>query len=144
MSRNKLWLRLRGDLPPSEELTQILDTTPTTDRRRGSPIRGTGEAQRADVWSVELIRRDHWSRNRPDDDALAQAVMKLQRMAPGLTSLDRERCQAELYLSSIREEEQGGFAVPAELVAAAALANLPLSVSILVLLSTDDENGQEE
>src|SRR5690242_8520159 len=105
MSRNKLWLRLRGDLPPSEELTRILGTTPTTDRRRGSPIPDTGEVQRADVWSVELIRRDQWSRNRPDDDALAQAMVKLRGMAPGLGSLDRERCQAELYLSSIREEE---------------------------------------
>ncbi len=143
MSRNNLWLRLRGDLPSSEELARILGTAPTTDRRRGSPIPGSVDAQRADVWSVELIQRDQWSLNRPDDDALSPAVVKLQRMVPGLTSLDRERCQAELYLSSIREEEQGGFAVPAELIAAAALANLPLSVSILVMWPSEDEEGEQ-
>jgi hypothetical protein len=140
MSRNKLWLRLVGDLPPSEELTRHLGLVPTTNRRQGMPT-GLDEPQKVDVWSVELIERDRWTRSCPDERALAEALGTLRRVAPLLASLDRTGWSAELYLSTIRDEEQGGFYLPRELVDLAAKADLAISVSILVAWPDDDESS---
>ena len=70
---------------------------------------------------------------------LAGVATRLTRMAPTLCALDRSLCTTELYISTVRQEQQGGFGLPAELVAAAAAAGLELSISILVLLPEDDE-----
>ncbi|MCU0549572.1 MAG: hypothetical protein MUC48_09520 [Leptolyngbya sp. Prado105] len=44
-----------------------------------------------------------------------------------------------MYISTIREEDQGGFSLPTELVIAAAKAQLSIEISILVMLDDDVE-----
>jgi len=136
MSRNKLSVRLRGELPPSEDLTRLLGVAPTVDRRRGMPSIGSGGVQTMDVWAVELAK---WESVRADEQMMQQAIATLRKMIPGLTTLDRSRCHAELYMSSIRDEEWGGFDLPSDIIAAAGEAKLELIVSILVSWPSDDE-----
>ena len=144
MSRNQLSLRLRGDLPASEEVTALLGVSPDAARRRGSRVRGSETLQVADVWVVTLIERSEWTDESPLAAATERAVEILRRAAPGLARLDTSRCQTELYLSTIRDEEMGGFSLPAEIVAAAGACNLTLAVSVLVMWSDDDEELNSE
>ncbi|HEU5441424.1 MAG TPA: DUF4279 domain-containing protein [Ktedonobacterales bacterium] len=132
MSENRLSLRLVGELPPDQELTAMFGVHPTTSRRRGMPIGRTGRPTTEDVWSVELISRSEWTHSRPDVAAVDNALRQLQSMIPALSHLDRTRCRVQLYISSIREEEQGGFELPAEFVAVAGAAHMEVFVSILV------------
>jgi hypothetical protein len=74
-------------------------------------------------------------------EQLLPAAAKLRQLAPALASVDRSRCQVELSISTIREEDQGGFELPAELIAAAAAGGLSLGISILVMLDDYDLGG---
>jgi hypothetical protein len=100
------------------------------------------EGQKLDVWSLERIERRAWTETRPDPDGLSDAVESLRRIGPALASLDRKSCRVQLYLSSIRDEEQGGFDIPAELIAAAGAAGAELIVSILVMWYGDEEEAE--
>lgn len=141
MSENCVWLRLVGDLPPSEELARTLGTTPTRERRRGMPILGGRYLQPADNWSITLIP---WWSGPVDENVIARAVTTLQHMAPALASLDRTRCRVQLHISAVRNEEQGGFELPSELISAAGAARLELVVSILCDVSDEGNSGDEE
>lgn len=142
MSETSVSLRLVGDLPPLEELTRLLGTRPTRDRRRGQPFRpGSRTIQPVDVWTLDLMG---WQRGHLDGEALAQVAATLLQMAPALAALDRTQCRAQLYISAIRDEESGGFELPAQLVAAAGAANLELVVSILCDVEDDDEGNRSE
>jgi hypothetical protein len=137
MSEIEMSLRLVGDLPPLEELTRLLGTLPTRDRRRGQLVHPhSRRIQSVDVWTLDLTG---WQRGRLDPAALAQAAAALQQMAPALATLDRGPCRAQLYISAIRDEESGGFELPAELITAAGAARLELHVSILCDVEDDDE-----
>jgi hypothetical protein len=103
-------------------------------------VSGSDKVQEADVWSLVLIQREEWTGRLPEEAALTRTSATLRRMGPALASLDRARCRTELYLSSIREEEQGGFTLPTELIEGACMARLELAVSILVMLSESDED----
>lgn len=77
---------------------------------------------------------------------MREAAHTIRQMAPVIASLDRKRCTAELYVSTIRDQEQGGIKLISDLIAAAAEARLDLIVSILVLWDDDegdDDNTQE-
>lgn len=77
---------------------------------------------------------------REEEARLSETTDMLRRLAPTLGMLDRARCRAELYISTIRYEDQDGFELPAELVMAAADAGLSVGISILVLPSDEDED----
>jgi hypothetical protein len=142
MSEISVSLRLVGDLPPSEELTRLLGTQPTTDRRRGQLIHPrTRRIQPIDVWSLDLTG---WQRGHLYTAVLPQAATTLQQMAPALAALDRTGSRAQLYISAIRDEESGGFDLPAELIAAAGAAGLEMAVSILCDVEDDDEDDSPE
>jgi hypothetical protein len=135
MSSNTLGLRLIGDLPPSNALISMLGVSPTSEGRKGMPLRGKNRgAYVSDVWVVDLIS-EGWETSQLSLAQVAQVTEALHAMAPGLTALDRSRCKAELYISTIREDEQGGFELPQALVEAAGFAGLAIVVSILVVLA---------
>jgi hypothetical protein len=95
----------------------------------------------ADTWTASLI--DYWSGG-PDEEVrepMQQATAILERIAPSLTDLASAGCHSELYISSMRYEEDGGFELPAALVAAAAKGGLKLSISIFCAL---DDGAEEE
>lgn len=134
MSSNTLSLRLIGDLPPSDELIDMLGVGPTWEGRRGMPLRGGNRGNySSDVWVVDLIV-DGWETSKLSPEQVTYAVQILRRMAAGLVALDRRRCVAELYISTLREEDQGGLELPPVLVEAAGDAKLAITVSVLVLL----------
>lgn len=147
MSETHLSLRLTGDLPPLEELTRQLGHPPTFAGRRGTPsplfkrtVPSVQHRLRADVWLLDLVA---WEGVRAPVSAMAEATATLRRLAPMLASLERPTWKAQLYISSIRREEQGGFDLPMELLVAAGEARLECVVSILVGLLEEEEEEEE-
>ena len=140
-SRTNMALRLVGDLPPTEEVTRLLGIAPTFQRRKGEPIHRGRQKQPADVWSLELIHRSEWADGLPLPEAATRAAETVRRLTPGLAQLDRSVINAELWISTLREEAMGGFGIPVELVAAAGEAWLEISVSVLIILEDDEDNG---
>lgn len=137
MSTVEVSLRLSGMLPPSEHLTELLGVNPTRSLRQGDRI-SKRRVQPMDLWQLdlEIVKDDRLS--------LHDAAVQLKQLATTIAQLDRTSCRAELYISTIREEDQGGFSLPAELVAAAAEANLSIEVSILVMLDDYVEPKTDE
>lgn len=142
MSRTKLWLRLVGNLPPTDELIRRLGTVPDLDSRRGTIVRALGRAQDVDIWSIVLIEREQWTGVYPDAPALTRAIAMLERMAPEISPLVEVGNRAELYISSIRDEDQGGLYLVPALVSVAAKAHLGVDISILVMLADDEAAGE--
>lgn len=126
-------LRLGGSLPPQEKLTQILGFIPTKVRRQGERISSKG-IQPVDIWILDLAKFDTDSTPQERDKHMLQSAVIIQQMAPSLAALDRTKCNTDLYVSTVREEDQGGLSFPPELVAAAAAAKLSIQISILVML----------
>lgn len=144
MSRTQLLLRLVGTLPATDELTRRLGVRPSNDIRRGTVVRALGRAQDVDVWWVVLIERQQWTGVYPDEPALTRAVAMLERMAPELSTLVEAGNRGELYISSIRDEDQGGFYLAPGLVSVAAKAHLSVNISILVMLDDDEEETESK
>lgn len=142
MSVSKISLRLSGNLPPSDELTKTLGFTPTKALRRGERI-SQKRVQPVDIWSLELAEIDTENPKEESDKNIQQVGIILQQIAPALAALDRTNCKADLYISTIREEQQGGLSLSSEVVNAAAAANLSIQISILVMLD-DYEEVEEE
>lgn len=144
MSSVEISLRIFGELPPLHELTQRLEVEPTTFLRRGEFI-SKRRIQPVDMWSLDLLRYE--SNNYESDDSeidqkWINVASDLRRLSPAIAGLDRTQCKTDLYISTIREEDQGGVSLPSELISAAAAANLSIEVSILVML--DDNDDDEE
>lgn len=143
MSANRLSVRLIGALPATEDLDRLLDVTHTRASRRGTVVsRRVNWIAEEDVWSLDLIARDQWSDGLPEESALSNATATIQRMTPGLLALEHAVVRTELYISTIREEDSGGFLLSSELIHAAATANLTLVVSVLVLLSEEFDEDE--
>jgi hypothetical protein len=139
MSKIDLSLRISGELPPLDDLIRLLGVTPTYIARRGEPI-GKRRIQPTDVWILDLTHLDRDSTEDEIASQILQAAATVQQIAPALAALDRTCCRPELYISTIREEDQGGFSLPGEIVTAAAAANLSsIEVSILVMLDDYEE-----
>ncbi|NMG10101.1 DUF4279 domain-containing protein [Brasilonema sp. UFV-L1] len=138
MSTSTISLRLSGNLPPSDELTKTLGITPTTILHRGERV-SKNRVQPVDIWSLELAKCDDNSTEQEINKQILEAAVVLQQMAPAIASLDRNKCNTDLYISTIREEDQGGLSLPAELIAAAAAAKLSIQISILVMLDDYEE-----
>lgn len=139
MNDTKLLVRLIGELPPSEYISKLLGEKPNAERRRGMPSRIRGLVLENDVWTVTLIERDEWTEPAPEQAALDQAIDRLRRMAPALASLDRRGFKTELYVSTLQDEDQGRFEIPAAIIALAGQARLDLVVSILNIGASDDD-----
>lgn len=138
MSTNKLWLRVIGEQRLLEELETSFSALFAQELSWKRTTRRTEQPNEAGGLSLVLIERDQWTGAHPVETALGQAITLLRQMAPALASLDRSHARPELYLSSIRDEEQGGVSIPAELVGAASAGNLELSLSILVMWPESD------
>ena len=92
---------------------------------------------------VAVVKFSEWGRhegpeddNEPVEQLLSDAAI-LKRMAPVLAAMDRSKVKAELRVGTVRTMDQGGFELPAELVAAAGEAGLSLGVSITIVLDGD-------
>jgi hypothetical protein len=143
MSRNAILLRVLGDIDRIDELVEAIGL-PARVYRRGT-INLVNQVQGMDVLVVELGK---WRNVDEEDQAtgeqglLLSVAEHIHQLVPILTTLDRSRCRAELYVSTIREEEQGGLELPANLIAAAGAAGLSIGISILVMLEHDTPNGE--
>jgi len=115
---------------------------PTEVLRRGERV-SKKRVQPVDMWRFELAKFESDSTKEEIDNQMQYAVVTLMKMASALERLDRTNCNADLYISTIREEDQGGFSLPAELVAAAASGKLSIETSILVMLDDYEEPEQE-
>lgn len=142
MSTVQMSLRLGGNLPSPEELTLTLGMKPTEFRRRGDRV-SKKRVQPVDVWILDLVKFDTDSTKDERDNQMLQAATILHQMSSSLAALERTNCNADLYISTIREEDQGGLSLPPELVAAAAAGGLSIQISILVMLDDYEEPEQE-
>ena len=138
VSTVQMSLRLGGDLPCPEELTQTLGITLTKVLQRGDRV-SKKQVQPVDVWILDLAKFDTGSTLEERDNQILQATTALQKISSSLAALDRTNCNADLYISTIREEDQGGLSLPPELVAAAAAGGLSIQISILVMLDDYEE-----
>lgn len=142
MSIVQMSLRLGGNLPSLEELTQILGVTPTKFIQRGDVI-SKKRVQPVDVWILDLVNFDSDSTTEERDNQMQKAATTLQKMSSSLAALDRTDCNADLYISTIREEDQGGLSLPPKLIATVASCDLSIQISILVMLDDYSEPEQE-
>jgi hypothetical protein len=133
VSTTQISLRLGGDLPSLEELTKTLGIKPTKFVRRGERV-SKKRVQPVDLWILELAQFDTDITEEERDDQMLQVATTLQRISSNLAILNRNNCNADLYISTIREEDRGGLTLPPELVAATASARLSIQISILVML----------
>jgi len=140
LGRTTLSLRLVGELPPTDEINELLGATPTVARRRGEALAGGLDAQKADVWLLRLGILDDEA---PEGIAAeeARATETLRRMAPALAALSRSGYGAELYAGTVEHAPAnenatyaGGFVLPWPLLAAAAECGLDLRVSTLTIV----------
>jgi hypothetical protein len=140
LGRTTVSLRLVGELPPTEEISELLGARPTVARRRGEALAGGLDAQKTDVWLLRLGVLDDAA---PEDTAAEEerAAQTLRRMAPALTGLNRSGYRAELYVGAVENVARtengtyaGGFVLPWPLVAAAAGCGLELRVSTLTIV----------
>ncbi len=139
MSRVKVSLRLRGEFDNNMDLLTAFRGMPIKLRRRGEKL--GNRVQPMDVLLLDLAAWDNASAVDQEVATTAQllpAAAALQRLAPILAQRDRSRCDAELYISTVRKEDQGGFELPMELVSAAANGKVSIGVSILVMLDDYD------
>jgi hypothetical protein len=146
-------LRLVGDLGVLEQVASAMEGLPFQLRRKGELYPQRRRPQRANVLLLGLAEWERGGVSDGDDrDAiladeraqLAAAAVIVDRLAPMLAAIDRSRAFAELWISTVREEDQGGFGLPAKLVSAAGKAGLEISLSIGVCLPNDDEDETTE
>jgi hypothetical protein len=148
MSTFRISLRVGGELAPLESLMQqhaeqSFQLFPAGERRgrriqpRNALLLDLAAWERGPIYGHD----DREALLRDEDAKLAEVAHTLRRLAPSLAMLDRTRCVLELYISTIRYEDQGGFSLPAELVAVAADAGLSVAISILVLLSDEEDDS---
>lgn len=144
MTTIKFSLRLTGDLPPTERLNTLLQVSPTSARRRGEQI-SRRRVQPTDVWLLDLAEVEG-DRNSEDMEAdLLGVTNQLTQFAPALASISTERCKADLYISILQTEDQGGLSLPPQFILAVAAAKLSIQVSILVMLDdSEDDSALEE
>lgn len=140
MSTIEVSLRLSGMLLPSEHLTELFGVQPTRSLRQGDRV-SKRRVQPVDLWQLDLASAHN---SESLDQQLQKAAIQIKQLAPGIEKLDRSTCRAELYISTIREEDQGGFALPTELITAAAAAQLSIEFSILVMLDNDVESKSDQ
>jgi hypothetical protein len=152
MSRFFISLRITGEIEPLEKVAQAMEGLPFEFRRRGEMYSRRKRPQPINILLLDLAK---WKRRgifleeyeetsqevkREENAQFAAATATLQRLVPVLAGLDRRRCEPEIYVSTIREEDNGGFGFPAEFVSAAGAAGLPIGISILVMLEDDDSD----
>jgi hypothetical protein len=147
-------LRLNGNIEILEVAAHAMEDLPFRLLRKGERYNGRRRAQPQNVLLLDLAE---WERGGvptldtherdailADEHAqLADVAVIVQRLAPNLAALDRPQVSAELYISKVREEDTGGFGLPAELIAAAAMAHLSIGISIGVAWS-GDENAEDD
>jgi hypothetical protein len=158
MSKFRVSIRLGGEINDLEAVARVADSFP--DRiayrllRQGEPEpRHRDSVQPANVLIIPLAAWERGGIYEDDDrDALladeraqlATAASVVARLAPTLAAVVSARTRAELWVSTIREEEMGGFGLPVDLVAAAAAAGLSISLSILVDWPEDDDGDEDD
>ena len=138
MGKIKLSLRLAGSLPPSEDLKQMLGTLPTLERRCGEAI-SPRRIQPFDIWILNLTEFEGDDEIQAIEQAMQTAAQILQPMAPSLAELNRDRCSADLYITTVQESEQVQLFLSAELVVAAAAAGLAVQFSAFALMDSGEE-----
>lgn len=139
-------LRVAGNSEQLERAAEAMDGLPFQLLRKGVTYGARLRPQPENVLSLHL---DEWERKWPDDPAdkppliaderqrFLRMADTIARLAPTLANLDRSQCRTDLFISTIRHEDWGGFDLPAEFVAAAGAAGLAMAISLPVLL--DDE-----
>jgi hypothetical protein len=146
MSIFRFGLQVVGPLDVLEGLEPQLDGLVYDLRRQGE--RSFGGIQPVKGLFVHLARWERGGIYTGDDreailaeehEKIAATTAALQRLAPALANLDRSKTRVSFWISTIREEEEGGFELPADLVAAAAAAGLRIAVSIMVAFDDDDQ-----
>jgi hypothetical protein len=139
MSRIEVALRLSGNLPSTEDLTQRLGQLPTQALRRGDRV-SKRRTQPVDLWLLGLGQWDSdWPLTAIDAELVVMAD-RLAAMSGALAELDRGQCQADLYVSMICDADRAGFGLPALLVGAAAAAKLSIQCSMLVMYDADESD----
>jgi hypothetical protein len=148
VSSFRVSLRVGGNLAQLERAAEAMDGLPCQLLRKGVTY---GTRLRPQPENVLILELDEWERKWPNDPAdeapliaderrrFLRIAETIARLAPTLASLDRTQCRADLSISTIRQEDWGGFDLPAEFVAAAGAAGLAMGVSIPVLLDEEFE-----
>jgi hypothetical protein len=134
MGRIELSVKIKGKLPSDKEINTLIGIPATVITRKGDLI----SSKKSSVWS-----KDTWSLNLTPDldfdstkdeiqENFLQAGVLLDRIAPNISCLNRDQFSVILWITCIREEQQGGLTLSQELVSAIALAKMEIHVLVLV------------
>ena len=135
MSKIILSFKLRGILPDDDRIDKMVGIPATKIFRKGDLINlKTQKIQHEDLWILNLtkILDDNEATESEINEQILVGAKILEKIAPNINKISSDEFTAELYVSNVREEAQGGFTLPLKLIHAAAIARLPIRISILV------------
>jgi len=143
MSRFAVSIRFIGreTLGQMDQIIEALSGSELRVLRRGEKIPGN-RIQPSDVVVLKLAgwaqHYEHSNSQSGDEENWLAVAQLLNQLIPKLAFLDRSECGVDLYISAIREEDQGGLGLPVPLIRAAAELKLPIEISIPVMFDDYD------
>jgi Domain of unknown function (DUF4279) len=131
----QLSVKIKGELPPDEEINTLMGIPATVIHRKGDWIgRNKKQVWKSDNWTLDLATDiDVDSTEDEIDEKFSQAEVLLRQIAPNIAALNRDCFSAAFYISCIREEDQGGLVLSQDLVSTIAMAELEIHVLVLVV-----------
>lgn len=145
MSRFSVSIRFIGHetLGQIDQIIAALSGSELRVLRRGEIVPGN-RIQPTDVVVLKLAgwtqHYEHSTSQSGDEENWLAVAQLLDQLVPKLAFLDRSECGVDLYISAVREEDQGGLGLPVALIRAASELQLPIEISIPVMF---DDYGQE-
>jgi hypothetical protein len=137
-------LHLEGELPPNNELIEILGDTVTIQRKGAILRNGTiNPEDRAflDIARWEVIPYGEYAEG---IKRFTEIATLLQALKPALQSLKEVEVTKWLRLGMVRRTDQGGITFPPELVSSLAGMGMSLHISMTVILDDDRDDGGDE
>jgi hypothetical protein len=140
MSYLNVSLRIYGELPELLEMNNLIGVNATIFHKKGDALsRSTQKNQPIDIWILDLTPEiDHKSTKDKIYEQLLQAEILLENICLKISTIDREKMSADLYISYTASEHHNSFMLPAALINAADTANLEINFSFLTILNTKE------
>jgi hypothetical protein len=129
-------VRASGQLPPLEVFNQQLGSHLAVHVQPPELARDRPGATPLDSYEIPLVPQEQWMDGRLAPDSSARVSKALEQLRPALAALNRSRCRVELQIAFTCQQDEAGFGLPPEVLAAASAAGLDLS--FLILCTYDD------
>ncbi len=137
MTKIKLSLRLRGDLPTLVETNELLGIEASNYYKKGELVGPRkNRVQKSDVWILGLTPDlNHDSSASDIEDRFLKAVDKLDHVLPRICNIDSSSYDftSEINVSIVQDASQGSFSFPHKLLQVIATVDIPIALSVIAV-----------